>query len=335
MLNDSKTEILHLTSRFIPAPQLSSLRVGGAEVAPSTSARDLGVVIDEHVTMSQHVSSVCRSASFALYNIGKLRTYLDQASTEMLVHAFVSSRLDSCNSLLYGLPQNELERLQRVQNAAARPVSGVKGRVHMTPVLRKLHWLPISKRVMFKILLLTFKAINGLASQYIVDMLTVYSPSRNLRSTAKGLLLKPPSLKAIKTATYGDRSFSAAAPKLWNKLPPNIRAIKSLECFKSLLKTYLFNLPENWLFKRRRTDNSNSCFNHKLCASLDVFLQYLLFLADRAAQSFMSPACGFSLAHVLLCCVCSFVAFLLPFYPHPDVISDWAIWSVLSCLLAF
>ena len=85
MLNDSKTEILHFTSRVIPAPQLSSLRVGGAEVAPSTSASDLGVVIDEHVTMSQHVSSVCRSASFALYNIGKLRTYLDQASTEMLV----------------------------------------------------------------------------------------------------------------------------------------------------------------------------------------------------------------------------------------------------------
>ena len=156
----------------------------------------------------------------------------------------MSSRLDSCNSLLYGLPQNELERLQRVQNAAARLVSGVRGRFHTTPVLRKLHWLPISKRVMFKILLLTFKAINGLAPQYIVDLLTVYSPSRNLRSTAKGPLLKPPSLKAIKTATYGDRSFSAAAPKLWNKLP-SIRAIKSLECFKSLLKTYLFNLPEN------------------------------------------------------------------------------------------
>ena len=85
MLNDNKTEILHLTSRFTPASQLSSLRVGGAEVAPSTSARDLGVVIDEHATMNQHVSSVCRSASFALYNIGKLRTYLDQASTETLV----------------------------------------------------------------------------------------------------------------------------------------------------------------------------------------------------------------------------------------------------------
>ena len=176
MLNDSKTEILHLTLRFTPAPQLSSLRVGGAEVAPSTSARDLGVVIDEHATMSQHVSSVCSSASFALYNIDKLRTYLNQASTKMLVRTFVSSRLDSCNSLLYGLPQNELERLQRVQNAAARLVSGVKGRVHMTPVLRKLYWLPISKRVMFKILLLTFKAINGLAPQYIVDLLTTYSP---------------------------------------------------------------------------------------------------------------------------------------------------------------
>ena len=181
-LNASNTEILHLTSRFTPASQLSSLRVGGTEVASSTSARDLGVVIDEHATMSQHVSSVCRSASFALYNIGKLRPYLDQASTEMLVHAFVSSRLDSCNSLLHGLPQNELERLQRVQNAASRLVSGVKGRVHMTPVLRKLHWLPISKIVMFQILLLTFKAKNGLAPQYIVDLLTVYSEELKINS---------------------------------------------------------------------------------------------------------------------------------------------------------
>ena len=116
--------------------------------------------------MNQHVSSVCQSASFALYNIGKLRPYLDKESAETLVHAFVSSRLDSCNSLLYGLPQTELDRLQRVQNAAARLITRVKGHVHMTPVLRQLHWLPIRKRIQFKILLLTFKAINGLAPNY-------------------------------------------------------------------------------------------------------------------------------------------------------------------------
>ena len=196
-----------------------------------------------------HVSSICRSASFALYNIGKLRMYLDKASAEILVHAFVTSRLDSCNSLLHGLPQKEIDRLQRVQNSAARLVTGVRGRVHMQPVLRQLHWLPIAKRIMFKILLLTFKAINGLAPGYIAEMLSIYSPSRRLRSsTSDGTLLKPPSVRAIKTATYGDRAFSAAAPKLWNGLPSNIRAIKSLQRFKTTLKTHLFNLPINWLY---------------------------------------------------------------------------------------
>ena len=244
-LNDNKTEILHLTSRFIPSTHdAPSLRVGVDNVSPSSSARDLGVVIDEHITMNHHVSSVCQSASFALYNIGKLRPYLDKESAETLVHAFVSSRLDSCNSLLYGLPQTELDRLQRVQNAAARLITRVKGRVHMTPVLRQLHWLPIRKRIQFKILLLTFKAINGLAPNYITDMLTIYSPVRNLRSsTANSPLLKPPSIRAIKTVSYGNRAFSSAAPKLWNQLPSDIRAAKSVDHFKSMLKTHLFNQP--------------------------------------------------------------------------------------------
>ena len=109
MLNDNKTEVLHLTSRFTSAAHIPSLRVGEVNVTPSTSARDLGVVIDDHVTMSDHVSSVCRSVSFALYNIGKLRMYLDKASAEILVHAFVTSRLDSCSSLLHGLPQKEFK----------------------------------------------------------------------------------------------------------------------------------------------------------------------------------------------------------------------------------
>ena len=211
-LNDSKTEILHLTSRFIPPTQAPSVRVGDDTVTPSTSARNLGAVIDKHITMKEHVSSVCRSASFALFNIGKLRQYLDQASTEKLVHSFVSTRLDSCNSLLYGLPQTEIDRLQRVQNSAARIVAGVNRRTHMQPVLQQLHWLPIRKRIMFKILLLAYKAIHGLAPEYIADMLTIHHPVRQLRSsTAGGVSLTPPPVRVIKTASYGDRVFSTAA----------------------------------------------------------------------------------------------------------------------------
>ncbi|XP_072052026.1 uncharacterized protein [Amphiura filiformis] len=176
--------------------------------------------------MNQHVNNICRNASFALYKIGKLRPYLDQASTETLVHALVISRLDTCNSLLYGLPQNIIDKLQRVQNSAARLVTRVRGHVHMTPVLRTLHWLPIRKRILFKILLLAFKAIHGLAPQYILDLITIYKPARCLRSSAiESPLLKRPSFKNIRTATYGSRAFSAAAPMEWNKLPSRLRSI--------------------------------------------------------------------------------------------------------------
>ena len=240
MLNDSKTEVLHLTSRFIKESINVTVKVGDANVSPSSTARNLGVSIDEKMTLSQHVSNVCKSASFALYNIGKFRRYLDRASTEKLVHSFVTSRLDNCNSLLFGLPSADLDRLQRVQNSAARLVTRVGGRVHMQPVLRQLHWLPVRKRIIFKMILLTFKAIHGLAPQYLVELLTLYKPSRSLRSSTE-VLLKPPSHKAVRTSTYGERAFAAAAPKLWNRMPAKIRAIDSLTCFKSALKTFLFN----------------------------------------------------------------------------------------------
>ena len=132
--------------------------------------------------LPQHVSNICKSASFALYNIGKLRKYLDQASTEKLVHSFVTSRLDSCNSLLFGLPSKELDSVQRVHNSAARLVTCVRGRAHMQPILRQLHWLPVRKRIVFKIILLTFKIIHGLAPQYLSDFLPIYKPTRSLRS---------------------------------------------------------------------------------------------------------------------------------------------------------
>ena len=106
---------------------------------------------------------------------------------------------------------------------------------HITPVVQQLHWLPARKRILFKILLLTYKALHGLAPDYITELLISHKPIRSLRSSSK-LLLKP----AITSTSYGDRSFSAAAPKLWNELPISIRSAKSLDVFKTLLKTHLF-----------------------------------------------------------------------------------------------
>ena len=122
------------------------------------------------------VSNLCKSASFALKRIGDIRQYLDQPSTEKLIHAFVSSILDYCNSLLYGLPDKEVSKLQLVTKT--RRVD------HITPILRKLHWLSVRKRSIFKILLITYKVLNGLAPSYLAELINLHQPERRLRSNA-------------------------------------------------------------------------------------------------------------------------------------------------------
>ena len=87
------------------------------------------------------------NASFALKRIGNIRQYLDQPAAEKLIHAFVSSELDYCNSLLFGLPGKEISKLQRVQNSAARLITKTRKTDHITPILRKLHWPPVHKRI--------------------------------------------------------------------------------------------------------------------------------------------------------------------------------------------
>ena len=162
-------------------------------------------------------------------------------STESLVHAFISSRLDYCNSLLYGLPNCSLIKLQRVQNACARLIFAEGRYCHITPLLIKLHWLPIQSRIVFKILLLTFKILHGTAPTYLDSLISLKPQScYNLRSSCDTLLLMQPSFKS--KVTLGDRSFSCAAPKLWNALPFEVRDSKSLDIFKSRLKTHLFRL---------------------------------------------------------------------------------------------
>ena len=108
---------------------------------------------------------------FHLRNISKIRKFLSKESTEILIYAFVSSKLDHCNSLLYGLPAYQLAKLQVLQNTAARVVSLTRKYDHITPVLQSLHWLPVKFRIVFKVLLLVYKALNGMAPPYLSDML--------------------------------------------------------------------------------------------------------------------------------------------------------------------
>ena len=161
--------------------------------------------------MNKHVSKVCSKAFGALFKINKIRKFLTEETTETLIHAFVSSHLDYCNSLLYGIPQYQMNRLRRVLNAAARVTCRLPRFAHVTTALFRLHWLPIKYRILFKITLLTFKVFKRMAPSYLSDLLVVQTKSHySLRRNSQPLL-KPLSTKS---KTFGDRAFSAAAPNI-------------------------------------------------------------------------------------------------------------------------
>ena len=188
--------------------------------------------------MHAQIGDVCRVCFLFLRRIASIRSYLTETSTARLVSAFISSRLDYCNSVLAGLPSEQLNRLQRVQNCAARLVLRKGKRDHVTPLLFQLHWLPIRYRIQYKLAVLAYRFFDESLPPYLSSVLTAYQPSRCLRSSCEKLLKIPKfSLK-----TVGERSFAYTAPVVWNALPSPVRDTPSLSDFKTALKTHLFQL---------------------------------------------------------------------------------------------
>ena len=237
-LNQGKTEILIMHSKFRPRPPLNCFQIGSEAVLSSSSATSLGVVFDDHMSFEEHIKQVCRSSFFHLRNLSRIRSYLSKESAEVVIHAFITSRLDYCNSLLFGLPNYLLKKLQHIHNSAARIVTRTGRYEHITPILIQLHWLPVQYRITFKILLLVYKALNGLSPVYLTNLLSYRTSTRSLRSISNEQLLVPRS----HTKTYGDRSFSIFAPRLWNNIPLDIRKSSCVDYFKKDLKTYLFSI---------------------------------------------------------------------------------------------
>ena len=241
-LNESKTELVCFESRFKRTISMyNHIHVGDSTIVKAHTVRNLGVMFDENATMACQVANICRSTSYSLWRIGKIRHLLDQKTAEALIHALISSKLDYCNSILYGIQGYQLRKLQSIQYSAACMLLQIRKRehLHMTPYLQQLHWLPVAFRIEFKIICIIFKCIYWtVAPFYLKEILEIRVCGRpNLRSSC-AIMLKCHPQKTLKN--YGDRAISVIGPKLWNDLPDNLRCIDNFNLFKTRLKTHMF-----------------------------------------------------------------------------------------------
>ena len=170
-----------------------SVSVGDSVIAQSSKVRDLGVIFDQFLNFDDYIGGACRSTHFHLRNIGRIRLLLSYDACAQLIHALISIRLDYCNSLLYILPKSSIEQLQKIQNQAVRILTKTPRCDHISEVLVNLHWLSIEQRIIYKILILTFKVFVDHSAND--DVLLVIPPiSRNCSNT------------------FFERSFNYAAP---------------------------------------------------------------------------------------------------------------------------
>ena len=245
-LNQQKTEFLWIGSWNT----LSKLPNGGPQlvlesctVPVSGEARCLGVIIEPDLSMKRHVQTVSRACFYQLRQLKSIRHSVDSETASTLVHAFVTSRLDYCNSLLAGCPKVVTDVLQKVQNAAARLLTGSSRRQHGIQQImhQKLHWLNITDRIRFKLCLIVYKSLHGLSPRYLSELVTPVAGSEyrhRLRSATHGDLVIP----EARLTTYGHRSFSYAGAKAWNALPNHLKDHSlTLDAFKRGLKTHFLS----------------------------------------------------------------------------------------------
>ena len=246
-LNPDKTEFItfsnpskrHSLSNFFPVDLL------GSQCFPTQKVRNLGVIFDSDFSLSKHISNVTSSCYYHIRDLSRIRKYVSMSVATILANALVSSRLDYCNSLFSGLTGKQCYRLQSIQNTLCRIVARLPRRAHITGTLKKLHWLPVKQRILFKINTITYKAISTGHPAYLQQYLQPYTCSLNTRrsSPSRKVLTEFPYRSRIhKSKKHFNASFAYSAPNGWNNLPLAVRSAPTLASFRSRLKSHLFAL---------------------------------------------------------------------------------------------
>ena len=239
-LNPDKTEFLLIGNKCHRNKLLSKFPINllGNSIFPAPKARNLGVFFDEDFNFQIHINSNVKSCNYYIREIKRIRKYLDRDVAVSVANALVSSRIDYCNSLLFGVPAKYIQKLQRVQNTLARVVTCSSRYTSASSLLKELHWLPVRSRIQFKINLITFKTIHFNKPSSLSKLLSTRNLPINLRSNNAITLNPGPFSKS-----FGTQAFAVYAPKLWNDLPIHVRNANTTLSFRKSLKTHYFTNP--------------------------------------------------------------------------------------------
>ena len=231
-LNPAKSDVIVFTpSRQQHTTKLDTVSVSSQPVIPSLTVKSLGIVLDNRLSMDQHVADVCKNCYFHIRTLHHVRSSLPDDVVRTVACSIVQSRLDYCNALFTDMSEANLSKLQRVQNTLAR------GKYEqLTPALSELHWLPVRQRIDFKVATLTFKVRQSGHPTYFSQQLSDYISNRSLRSASQHRLHTQPTRTVL-----AQRGFTSAAPKIWNSLREDLRNCCSLETFRRKVITHLFN----------------------------------------------------------------------------------------------
>ena len=227
-LNPNKTEVILFSPKG--SEKINGLFLNdGSCLRFCNTVELLGVSLDESLTFESHVNGLVSSCYYHLRNVGKMKRNLTRADLLSLVHSVVSSKLDYCNVILYGINKDVINRLQKVQNAAARLIYKLPKRSSVSETIRKLHWLRVDERIVYKILVIVFKHFCCISPDNLHTLLQIGdAETRHLK------------LQHF-TSRNGRRTFSYVAPRFWNKLPIALRTLTDVTKFKKQLKYNIFN----------------------------------------------------------------------------------------------
>jgi hypothetical protein len=234
-LNTSKTEIMIVGSKdqLAKIPK-SDLSINGIAFISKNSFRDLGVIIDHHLKMDRHIDNICRVAYSHLRSIHRLRKSLNHATTSILVHSLVLSRIDACTAVLHGTDKSQLKKLQRVIKATFRVTYQLKKRDRISKLMKEKGWLSIDERIVLRLAVITFNVIKFGKPVYLSELITPSSSEHGLRSQARGDL----TVKFARSK-LGSRAFSVAIPMMWNKIIKEVRESQNRNSFKNKMKKML------------------------------------------------------------------------------------------------